>query len=290
VPTLKHADLFTYGFAGAHDDATPQKALNHSNGRTHMNLSIVGLAVFTVLFVIGWGLGSGALVGLMASLPFGSTAFVRLPWLGGATPLLYVLFAVILLAKVFLRGEMFGALRAVFARQRSAWIVVCLMLLAIAATIFLPRIFAGETVGLLPVDKNYREFPLHPSSKNVTQGGYFLLGTLVYFAVSIMLLDRPRASLIFKAFAAFCIAHTACGLIDLLAKLAGESDVFALIRTAEPENAELIAVGNAVCASALGWLVGVSISAGSADPGIGFFVALAVTASWRRYAEPGYGT
>jgi hypothetical protein len=202
------------------------------NGEMLMQPSFVGFAAFAILYLVGWGLGSGPFIGLMASLSFGSTAFVRLSALGGSTPLIYVLFALVLLANTLLRRSTPGQLRTVFARHRSAWAVLFLMLLAAAGTIVLPRLFAGETIGLLPVDKFYTEAPLRPSSKNVTQGGYFLLGAFMYFTVSIMLLEKPRSGLVVKAFFALCLTHTACGLIDLLAKRAGEGDVFAPLRSA----------------------------------------------------------
>jgi hypothetical protein len=195
-----------------------------------MDPSLTGFALFALVYLIGWGMGTGPLIGLLLALPFGSTAFVRVTTLGGSTPLIYTLFAIALVMSTLLRPNVLSELRAVFTRYRSAWVVACLMLLAIGVTVVAPRLFAGETVSLLPVDKIYAEFPLQPSSKNITQGGYFVLGGLVYFAVLIHLLEKPCRALITKAFFGFCIAHTGCGLIDLLAKRAGIDDVFAPIR------------------------------------------------------------
>lgn len=201
-----------------------------------MEPSYIGLAVFAAVWLFGRALGSAALYGLMLSLPLGSTAFATLPALGGATPQIYTLFAVLLIVEAAAGAGGVAPLRAVFARQASAWLVLALVVLALAGAAVLPRLFEAATMVPFPVERSAVDAPLRPTSKNVTQSGYLLLDALLYFALSLQLLAAPRRARVVTAFLLWCSLHTGLGLIDLVAKYADLGDVFAPIRTANYAN------------------------------------------------------
>jgi hypothetical protein len=56
-----------------------------------LELYIPGLIVCAALLLIGRWFGAPVLIGLFASLAFGSTAFATLTALGGSSPLIYTL-------------------------------------------------------------------------------------------------------------------------------------------------------------------------------------------------------
>jgi hypothetical protein len=197
-----------------------------------MELSYIGLAVSAVVLLAGWALGSAPLYGLMLALPLGSTAFATLPALGGSTPQIYTLFAMLLVAQSAARADCAAALRAVFAGQRAAWLVVGLTVLALVGAAVLPRLFEGAMTVPFPVERSADDMLLQPTAKNVSQSGYLLLDALVYLALAMQLAAAPRRRWIVTAFFVWSGAHTALGVVDLIAKHAGYGDVFAPIRTA----------------------------------------------------------
>lgn len=197
-----------------------------------MEPSIAGLALFAILYSAGGRLGSGPLCGLMLALPFGSTAVVVLPALGGGTALrVPTLFALAVLAEALWRDAGAGRWRAVLA-ERTTWALLALIGVAVAGTIVLPRWFTAATTVFVPAERGFVAAPLQPSWRNLAQASTFVIDALLYLAVAARLLGRPRRALILRAFYAWAIVHTAGGLIDLAAKVAGWGDVFAPLRTA----------------------------------------------------------
>ena len=67
-----------------------------------MILSAAGALVLIALLLIGRLAGGAIIVGLFASLAFGSTAIVAIPALGNSSPLIYTMFRLLLIGKAAL--------------------------------------------------------------------------------------------------------------------------------------------------------------------------------------------
>ncbi|MGN6534150.1 MAG: hypothetical protein ACTHKQ_00295, partial [Mesorhizobium sp.] len=65
-----------------------------------MQLSIAGLSVCAVILIVAFNSRGTLIVALLASLAFGSTAAMTLTSLGGSSPLIYTLFAMLLVTAV----------------------------------------------------------------------------------------------------------------------------------------------------------------------------------------------
>lgn len=196
-----------------------------------MSLAPVGFLVWLVLLLIGRMAGGPVIIGFFTSLPFGSTAFITLHALGGSSPLIYTLFVLTLLGGIIARRTFLNDLGSVFAQYKEAWIVAALALYTVASAYIGPRLFAGETTAFIPVMGIVREIPLGPSSGNITQTAYFVLGALLFIGLCGVSLRAGTLQKLHAGFFAFAIAHALLGLLDLGGKLAGLGDILLPIRT-----------------------------------------------------------
>lgn len=192
-------------------------------------MSIIGLGVAGVLLLIGAFFGAPLTVGLFASLPFGTTAFATL---GGSSPLIYTLFAIMMVAAVALKKSFLRELGMVLARHRTAWLMIALAAYSVAGAYLLPRLFWGKMTAFVPIEGAIRPMPLGPTNGNITQTGYFLLGILTFFAISMMLLRSEKLDKMRLGLFAFAITNASLGILDLAGKFVGLGDIFAPIRTA----------------------------------------------------------
>jgi hypothetical protein len=194
-----------------------------------VQFSIVGALVCAGIFLFGVWLRAPFIGGLLASLPFGSTAIVTL---GGSSPQVFTVFELALLASVALRKGFLEELAAVLVSSRAAPTVVALIVYAAATAVLLPRLFSGETSVHIVVEGFVVEYPLAPSPGNITQSAYLFLGGLTFLAFCILLQRANRWAAVERAFFAFVTIHAALGVIDLSAKMAGAGDVLEFLRTA----------------------------------------------------------
>lgn len=195
--------------------------------------SPAGLLVAAALLLLGYALRAPVIVGLFASLPFGSTAIGTLIALGGSTPLIYTAFVLLLLAGVAFSRGFLNDLARVFANYGTAWIVVALIAYAILSAIVFPRLFAGQTVALVAAPGGaVRPLPLAPVSGNITQTGYFVLGAFAFFAFAVLLVRGGYFEAVRRGFLTWAVIHAALGIADLLGKAAGARDLMSPIRTA----------------------------------------------------------
>ncbi len=194
--------------------------------------SIAGLLVSALLLLLGYILGAPLIIGLFASLPFGSTAFATLSGLGGSSPLIYTLFCLGIISVIVLRRRLLRDLAIVFTQFPSAWIVIILTAYAIVSAMIFPRLFAGQTTAFIPVEGVVTELPLSPISGNITQTAYFALGALTFIALSVLLLREENLKAVRRGFFAFIIINAILGIIDLAGKVTGVGDVLLPIRTA----------------------------------------------------------
>ena len=198
-----------------------------------MQVSLIGLAVWASVWLLGRCLGSGVIVGLIASVAFGSTSAVTLSALGGSSPLIYTPFALLLVVCAAsdkgLRLSLTDALR----RDWVGWVVGALMIYAAASAYIMPRLFAGATNAFVAGrETGVVEVSLAPVSGNVTQTAYLLLGGLTFFALLSRLSQGEPVSVIRTGFFAYLGVNVIGGIVDLIAKTAGAGDVLAPIRTA----------------------------------------------------------
>lgn len=197
-----------------------------------MSVSIPGLLVCGVLLLLGQALGYPVIVALLASLAIGSTAFASLPSLGGSTPLIYTLFAMILIIRLAVRSDCLALIGAELARHPINLVVLFLVIYTFGTAWILPRLFMGETSAFTPVEGEIREFPLAPVSGNITQSAYFALGAITCISLCITLRDVRALLALKRGFFAWVMVNMGLGLVDLLGKTAGAGDLLAPIRTA----------------------------------------------------------
>ena len=200
-----------------------------------MQLSIIGMVVCAAILVLGYYCRGILIVSLLASMAFGSTAIVTLSSLGGSSPLIYTFFAGLLLLAVAARRRVWRDLGYAFGNVKPLWLLSALMVYVVVGAWFFPRLFAGQTFAFVQ-SSTYKgrivETALAPSSGNISQTGYFVLGGLTAVALCILLLRRDRLGQVRRGFFAWCILHTAMGLLDLVGKMAGVGDILRPIRTA----------------------------------------------------------
>jgi hypothetical protein len=196
-----------------------------------MGISAVGILVCLALAAVAWRAGEPLIIGLLASLAFGSTAVLTL---GGSSPLIYAFFAAALVAAVAARRRVWRDLGAVFGRIPAIWVLCALMVYAVIGAVLLPRLFVGQTTVFVkpPGRMSIVEDSLAPISGNITQSAYFVLGGLTAIALAAMLVHRDRIHLVRRGFFLWICLHTGMGLLDLMGKLAGAGDLLAPIRTA----------------------------------------------------------
>jgi hypothetical protein len=200
-----------------------------------MQISFVGLIVCAGILLGGYYARAPLIVGLLASLAFGSTALMTLSSLGGSSPLIYTCFAALLVTAAAARRRIWRDLGEAFGKIRPVWVLCGLMLYALAGSWLFPRLFAGQTSAFVQ-SKAHRgvvvESSLAPVSGNITQTGYFILGGLAAIALCVLLLHKDRIDQVRRGFLVWCCLHAGMGVLDLLAKLAGTGDVLRPIRTA----------------------------------------------------------
>jgi hypothetical protein len=199
-----------------------------------MQLSVIGLVICAGLLIVSFNQRTTLSVAFIASFAFGATSIVKLDALGGSSPLIYTVFAALLVSSALVRRSFLHDFGVVISRSKIPWILIALGLYAIGSAMILPRLFAGHTTAFVPVRDSGEvlELPLAPVSGNLTQTAYFTLGVLIFMALSMRLLQRDYLQLVLRGFFALCIAHAGLGFIDLAGKLSGAGDVLTFMRSA----------------------------------------------------------
>ncbi|MBX9589754.1 MAG: hypothetical protein K2X43_10635 [Hyphomonadaceae bacterium] len=198
-----------------------------------MEPSVVGFLVLVGLMLVGALLGAPIIVGLLASLPFGSTAIATLSALGGSSPLVYSAFVALLIAFVSLRRDFVDQLAMILTDRWVPWLVGVLIVYSCASAVFLPRLFAGTTTAFVVTSVGFiQEVPLAPVSGNITQTAYFAFGALAYYAFAVLLIEKKNQELVRRGFLVFVTITAVLGLVDVAAKLSGLGDILLPIRTA----------------------------------------------------------
>lgn len=206
-------------------------------GQDAMQVSPIGFVVFVVLLAVVYAARGSMVSGLLAALGFATTAVVTLTSLGGSSPLIYVLFAGLLVATTPLRRTFWNDFNWVSAKIRVSWVVYGLLAYVVIGSWLFPRLFAGQvSVFVASREKNgVFEVPLLPVSGNITQTAYFVIGGLIFVAVCVLLVRRARFEDVSRGFIMLAIVHATGGLIDFAAKMVGLGDVLTPLRTASYE-------------------------------------------------------
>jgi hypothetical protein len=199
-----------------------------------MHPSPVGLLVCAAILAFGCWPARSLFVGLIASMAFGATALATLGSLGGSSPLIYTLFAALVLATLPLRRHIRGDIGVVFRHGYAAWVVAALSIYAVIGAVLFPRLFAGRTSVFVASHTRggVYEVPLGPVSGNISQTGYFVMSGMAFLALCVIFLHADAIRQVRRGFFLWCGLHTGFGLIDLMGKLAGVSDALAFLRTA----------------------------------------------------------
>ncbi|MBM2711770.1 hypothetical protein JQK88_10995 [Mesorhizobium caraganae] len=200
-----------------------------------MQISPAGLVVCAAVLLLAYYYRAPLIVGLIASLAFGSTALMTLSSLGGSSPLIYTFFGALLLMGVAARRRIWQDLGDVFGKIRPVWVLVGLMFYAAVGAWLFPRLFAGQTSAFVQSTTRHGvvvEASLGPVSSNISQTGYFILGGLTVVALCVLLLNKDRTDEIRRGFFVWCVLHVTMGLLDLAGKFAGAGDLLLVIRTA----------------------------------------------------------
>lgn len=197
-----------------------------------MEFSLVGIMVCLALLAFGLCLRSPITVALFASLPFAATAFVTLTRLGGASPLIYTVFALMLIAFAATRPRILDKIGILFGHHWVPWLVLFLTIYVMASAFLFPRLLLGQTTVFVPDAGVISERLLAPVSGNVTQAAYFTLGALVFYAFYLLRRESSGLGSVRRGFFVFAAFQVALGVIDIGGKLTGFNDIFAPIRTA----------------------------------------------------------
>ena len=199
-----------------------------------MSVSVVGLEVCLGILLLGWSLGSPLIVGMIASLAFGSTALMTLSAVGGSSPLIYVIFSLLFCARMAVVPRLVQGMSVVFKSNWVPWVVCGLAIYAAASAVLLPRLFAGSTSAFVAGrDYGVVEVALAPGSGNITQTSYFLLGALTFLGLSTLLIGKADGFVILRrGMLTWCVIIATGGVVDILGKMVGLQDVLAPIRTA----------------------------------------------------------
>jgi hypothetical protein len=199
-----------------------------------MQVSLPGLLVCGAILVAAYYSSGMLIVALIASQAFGATAVVTLTFLGGSSPLIYTVFAALLVTAVAARRRIWFDLGSVFGRIRPLWILTSLLAYSVIGALLFPRFFAGQTAVF--VQSKMRGFvveaPLAPVSANVSQTGYFVLGGLTAVALCTLMLHSDRIAQVRRGFFLLCGLHAGMGLVDFVSKSTGLGDPLAPLRTA----------------------------------------------------------
>ena len=199
-----------------------------------MQISIAGLQVCVGILLISWVLGAPLIVGMIASLAFGSTALMTLSAVGGSSPLIYVIFALLFCARMAVAPQVAQRISVVFTSSWVPWAVCGLAIYAAASAILLPRLFAGLTSAFV-AGREYGvvQVSLAPQAGNLTQTSYFVLGALTFVGLSALLVSLPKAYIILRrAMLTWGLIIALGGVLDVSGRMVAGLDILGPIRTA----------------------------------------------------------
>ena len=186
--------------------------------------------------VIAWLGPRRGLWAFFALTPLGAAAALNLPSLGGASIVLADMAAVALFAAALTRAGAPGRLLATMRPPRPGFLLVALLAFGAFATVFFPRVFAGQTevflVSRVAGEAGVVSRPLRFTNGNVTQLLRLTLGAMVFLTLATVFRREPDPRAVVVALAADAVVHWTAGLLDVLSYSAGMPQLLEPIRTA----------------------------------------------------------
>ncbi|WP_339717986.1 hypothetical protein [uncultured Maritimibacter sp.] len=193
------------------------------------------LAVLSILLLLGLGLHRG-LWAFMALAPFGAAAAFNLPALGGATIGVLDLAAVAIFCMVLLTRGTAGSLLGSFRPFGPGFWFALVMVVSFIATMFFPRLFAGETsvflIARIEGMTRILQFPLQPTTGNITQLFRLMLGFLTFAALATSFRRTSTVQPVLTALAVATAINFALGWLDVLTFQLGMTDLMSWLRSA----------------------------------------------------------
>lgn len=156
---------------------------------------------------------------LFALLPFGMMAAVNLPALGGTSILVADLAVLGAAAALLVQPGGAGRLVRLFGPRTPGFMLLLFLLWATLATLFFPRIFAGQTevfaIGRTAGQSGIISTLLQPGTGNLSQLLRMYLSALAFIGAGLFALHRPDPAVTLRAMVAVTGVHLALGAIDI---------------------------------------------------------------------------
>ncbi|QDL94733.1 hypothetical protein FDP22_22950 (plasmid) [Paroceanicella profunda] len=182
-----------------------------------------------------WGLVSRRPVIIylfFASMPFGAFAVVPPEALGGLTFTPTPIVALLICVRMFMTPRALSYVITSAIEERRLLYLFAFWVVAVFATMFLPRVFAGE-VGVIPMRGLLSQpAPLMPSTQNMSQLTYLTISVLAVVAFSRLLQGAEMRQHVLRALCLGAFLTIVTGLLDFATQFVPLEPVLAPFRTA----------------------------------------------------------
>lgn len=196
-------------------------------------------STFISLIVLAAVLSRGPFVGInyfFAVIPFGMMAAINLPAIGGTSLMTYDLVLLSLGAMLILRRGIADDIMRLMAPGQPGLTLLLFYIYAVFATMFFPRIFAGETevfaIGRVAGQVGIVSRPLAPNGGNLSQLVRMTLAVMAFLIPAIVVMRQGGVKVIYRAMLIVSLVHAGLGVLDLLTQATGTSFLLEPIRTA----------------------------------------------------------
>lgn len=173
---------------------------------------------------------------LAAALPFGMMAAFNLPAIGGMSITSTDLLLLTMFLLLLLRRDLVRDLAKLFSPGSMALTLALLLLYATMASLFLPRIYAGETIvfslSRVANQDGIVSVPLTPSNANLSQLFRLSLALCAFLVIAVFVRRSADPGLILRAIKWATGVHFALGIIDVVSAEIGMSWIMSPFRTA----------------------------------------------------------
>ncbi|WP_139212366.1 hypothetical protein [Jannaschia pohangensis] len=172
----------------------------------------------------------------LGSAPFGMLAAFNLPAVGGTTIIAIDLAVLAMLAVMLTLPRGLPMTLGVVAPGGPGVLLMAFLGLAAIATIFLPRVFAGDievfSIGRVANQIGIVSRPLQPGGGNLSQLLRMILSVFAFIALAAYALRRPDPGPILQAVKVMTAVHVGLGLADILTNAANVEWMMSIFRTA----------------------------------------------------------
>lgn len=189
--------------------------------------------------LLAWVLSKGPYSGLVvffAMIPFGMMAAVNLPAVGGTSLMAYDLVLLTIGGMLLFRTGIGRDVGQLIKPGRPGWALFLFFCYAFFATMFFPRLFAGETevfsIGRVAGQIGIVSRPLAPGGGNLSQLVRMMLGLIAFAVPAVVILRLGDHKLVFRTMLTVSVVHAGLGILDILTQATNTSFVMAPIRTA----------------------------------------------------------